>query len=99
MALQPEVSKVSELKEEIETILEKTEKINTITTITSRRIDLLAELTKVLPDDAWIKYLSMEDNYFQIEGSGLSGTSVLTVTGEITYVQSGKIYLFSYKGT
>ena len=79
MALQPEVSKVSELKEEIETILEKTEKINTITTITSRRIDLLAELTKVLPDDAWIKYLSMEDNQFEIEGSGLSGTSVLTL--------------------
>lgn len=78
-ALQPEVRRVSEIREEIDKILEQSKKINTITNITSRRIDLLAELTKVLPDDAWIKHLSMEDNYFEIEGSGLSGTTVLTL--------------------
>ncbi|GJQ59542.1 MAG: hypothetical protein SCALA701_23430 [Candidatus Scalindua sp.] len=78
-ALQPEVTVVSNIREEIDKILEKTEKINEITKISSRRIDLLAELTKVLPDDAWIKQVSMKNDYFEIEGSGLSGTTVLTL--------------------
>jgi len=77
--LQPGVNRVSKIREEAEKILEKSKKINEITTISSRRIDLLAELTRVLPDDAWIKEVSMKDDYFQIEGSGLSGTTVLTV--------------------
>ena len=77
--LQPGVNKVSKIREEAEKILEKSRKINEITSISSRRIDLLAELTRVLPDDAWIKEVSMKDDYFQIEGSGLSGTTVLTL--------------------
>ncbi|MDR4497414.1 MAG: PilN domain-containing protein [Candidatus Scalindua sp.] len=77
--LQPGVNRVSKIREEAEKILEKSRKINEITAISSRRIDLLAELTRVLPDDAWIKEVSMKDDYFQIEGSGLSGTTVLTV--------------------
>ncbi len=78
-ALQPEVTVVSKTREEIDKILEKSGKLEAITNINSRRIDLLAELTKILPDDAWIKQLSMKENYFQIEGSGLSGTTVLTL--------------------
>ncbi|MCP5005522.1 MAG: PilN domain-containing protein [Planctomycetes bacterium] len=78
-ALQPEVAAVSKIREEADEVLEKSKKISNVTNITRRRIDLLAELTRVLPDDAWIKQVSMKDNYFQIEGSGLSGTTVLTL--------------------
>jgi general secretion pathway protein L len=42
-------------------------------------VDILAKLTSALPDDTWIKQLSLKRDYFEIEGIGLSGSNVLTL--------------------
>ena len=77
--LQPEVTAVSELKGEIAGLIETTNKVKELISYDNRRIDLLAELTGVIPDDTWVKQLSFKKDYFEMEGIGASGANVLTL--------------------
>ena len=77
--LHPDVTKIGGLEKEIKNILEPIGKLEEIANLGSRRIDLLAELTRVLPDNTWIKQLSFKRDYFDIEGIGASGAEVLTL--------------------
>ena len=77
--LYPEVMISNRLRDEINSILEVTNKINEVIRNKSRRIDLLAELTMAIPDDTWVKQLSIKNGGFAIEGVGLSGAKVLTL--------------------
>lgn len=77
--LYPEVMISNRLRDEINSVLEATNKINEVIRNRSRRIDLLAELTMAIPDDTWVKQLSIKNDGFEIEGVGLSGAKVLTL--------------------
>ncbi len=77
--LYPEVMISNRLRDEINSIMEATDKINEVIRNKSHRIDLLAELTMVIPDDTWIKQVSFKKDSFEIEGVGLSGAKVLTL--------------------
>jgi len=77
--LYPEVMISNRLRDEINSVLEVTNKINEVIRNKSRRIDLLAELTRAIPDDTWVKQLSIKNGGFAIEGVGLSGAKVLTL--------------------
>jgi Tfp pilus assembly protein PilN len=76
--LHPKVMIASRLRDEIYSVLETTNKINDIVKSKSHRIQLLAELTRAIPDDTWIKQLSFKKGNFEIEVVGLSGAKVLT---------------------
>ncbi len=65
------------LKDEIDNTLEINEKINGLIQKHSRRIDLIAELTKAVPDDTWVRQLLIKKDGFEIEGVGVSGANVL----------------------
>ncbi len=77
--LHPRVMIASRLRDEIYRVQETTNKINDIVKNKSHWIPLLAELTRAIPDDTWIKQLSFKKGNFEIEGVGLSGTKVLTL--------------------
>ncbi len=77
--LHSKVMVASRLRDEIYSVLETTNKINDIVKNKSHRTDLLAELTRAIPDDTWIKQLSFKKDNFEIEGIGKSGAKVLTL--------------------
>ena len=64
----------------------------------SRRIDLVAELTKAVPDDTWVRQLFIKNDSFEIEGVGLSGAKVLTLLEYSPRFHGVSFYLFCCKG-
>jgi len=78
-ALHPDVMISNRLKEKIDSISEINDKISDVIHKNSRRIDLVAELTKVIPDGTWVKQLFIKKDGFEIEGIGASGAMVLTL--------------------
>lgn len=77
--LHPRVMISTGLKEEIDRVLEINDKISEVIQRNSRRIDLVAELTKAVPDDTWVRQLFIKNDGFELEGVGLSGAKVLTL--------------------
>jgi len=77
--LHPRVMISTGLKEEIDSVLEINDKISEVIQKNSRRIDLVAELTKAVPDDTWIRQLFIKNDGFELEGVGLSGAKALTM--------------------
>ncbi|MCP4254696.1 MAG: hypothetical protein GY775_15095 [Candidatus Scalindua sp.] len=77
--LHPKMLISSRLKEEIVSLSEISSKIDETIQKNSHRIDLVAELTKAVPDNTWVKQLSIKNDVFEIEGIGLSGSEVLTL--------------------
>ncbi|GAX59475.1 Tfp pilus assembly protein PilN [Candidatus Scalindua japonica] len=77
--LRPRVMVSNRLREEIDSISEINDKINEVVQKNSRRIDVVAELTKALPNDTWVRNLLIKKDGFEIEGIGLSGSKVLTL--------------------
>ena len=77
--LHPRVMISTGLKEEIDSVLEINDKISEVIQMNSRRIDLVAELTKAVPDDTWVRQLFIKNDGFEIEGVGLSGAKALTL--------------------
>lgn len=76
--LRPGAMASNGLRDKVNGVLEITDKINEVVNQKSRRIDMLAELTDAIPDDTWVRQLYIQDNNFEIEGIGLSGSKVLT---------------------
>ncbi len=77
--LHSKVMIASRFRDEIDSVLETTSKIKEIVKNKLHRTDLLAELTRAIPDDTWIKQLSFKKGNFEIEGIGKSGAKVLTL--------------------
>jgi general secretion pathway protein L len=74
-----DVTTASNLKGEIDSLIEAFNKLKGISNYDKPRVDILAKLTTVLPDDTWIKQLSFKRDFFEIEGIGKSGADVLTI--------------------
>ncbi len=77
--LHPKMLISSSLKEEIDGISEINNKIGEAIRKNSRRIDLVAELTKAVPDNTWVRQLFIKSDVFEIEGIGKSGSEVLAL--------------------
>lgn len=77
--MRPDVMVSNKLREEIDRISGINENISKVIKKYSHRVDLIAELTKAVPDDTWVKQLFLKDKSFEIEGVGLSGAKVLTL--------------------
>ncbi len=77
--LHPRVMISNRLREEIDSILGINDKISKVIQKNPSRIDLVAELTKAVPDDTWIRQLFIKNDGFELEGVGLSGAKALTM--------------------
>lgn len=65
-----------------ERIVEREDSISKINNIKGKyiaRIDILSELSKLLPGDSWIKGITLEQNTFDIEGDAVSSTNLIPI--------------------
>ncbi len=65
-----------------ERIAERDDTISRINNIKGKyiaRIDILSELSKLLPGDSWIKGITLEQNTFDIEGDAVSSTNLIPI--------------------
>ncbi|MGQ3686176.1 MAG: PilN domain-containing protein [Candidatus Loosdrechtia sp.] len=109
-SLRKDVSAVEKLHERITVLDELIGKITGIEEKYVPRIDVILELAKILPDDAWVRAVSFESNSFEIEGDAVSSTNLIPIlensplfsgvglTSPVTKTQGGR-ERFRIKGT
>ncbi|HHT9112832.1 MAG: PilN domain-containing protein [Planctomycetes bacterium] len=93
---------VEKLQERIIVLDEVVNKANAIRGKYIPRIDVILELAKTLPNDAWVKGITIMDNTFEIEGDAVSSTNLIPIlensslfsgvglTSPVTKTQSGR---------
>ena len=77
--LNPRVIISNRLSEEIDSVSQINDNISKVIQKYSRRVDLVAELTKAIPDDTWVRQLFFKNDSFEIEGVGSCAADVLTL--------------------
>ncbi|MEK7749525.1 MAG: PilN domain-containing protein [Planctomycetota bacterium] len=101
-SIKKDVVIVEKLQERIVVLEEVVNKVNAIRGKYIPRIDVILELAKTLPNDAWAKGISIMDNTFEIEGDAVSSTNLIPIlenaplfsgvglTSPVTKTQSGR---------
>ena len=101
-SIKKDVVIVEKLQERIVVLEEAVNKVNAIRGKYIRRIDVILELAKMLPNDAWTKGITIMDNAFEIEGDAVSSTNLIPIlenspvfsgvglTSPVTKTQSGR---------
>jgi len=101
-SIKKDVVIVEKLQERIVVLDEVVNKVNAIRGKYIRRIDVILELAKTLPNDAWTKGITIMDNAFEIEGDAVSSTNLIPIlenspvfsgvglTSPVTKTQSGR---------
>lgn len=101
-SIKKDVVIVEKLQERIVVIEEAVNKVNAIRGKYIPRIDVILELAKTLPNDAWAKGVTIMDNAFEIEGDAVSSTNLIPIlensslfsgvglTSPVTKTQSGR---------
>lgn len=101
-SIKKDVSVVEKLQERIAILDESVNKIAKIRGEYTPRIDVILELAKILPDDAWVKAVAFEKNSFEIEGDAVSSTNLIPIlensplffgvglTSPVTKTQTGR---------
>lgn len=78
-SIKKDVLIVEKLQERITMFEESVTKVNEIKGKYIPRIDVILELAKVLPHDAWVKAINIEKNAFEIEGDAISSTNLIPI--------------------
>jgi len=101
-SIKKDVVIVEKLQERIVVLDEVVSKVNAIRGKYIPRIDVILELAKTLPNDAWAKGITIVDNTFEIEGDAVSSTNLIPIlensplfsgvglTSPVTKTQSGR---------
>lgn len=101
-SIKKDVVIVEKLQERIIVLDEVVNKANAIRGKYIHRIDVILELAKTLPNDAWVKGITIMDNTFEIEGDAASSTNLIPIlensslfsgvglTSPVTKTQSGR---------
>lgn len=101
-AIKKDVSIVEKLQERIAILDEAVNKVNGIKEEYIQRIDVILELAKILPNDAWAKAITVINKTFEIEGDAVSSTNLIPIlensplfsgvglTSPVTKTQSGR---------
>ncbi len=101
-SIKKDVVIVEKLQERIIVLDEVVNKANAIRGKYIPRIDVILELAKTLPNDAWVKGITVMDNTFEIEGDAVSSTNLIPIlensslfsgvglTSPVTKTQSGR---------
>lgn len=78
-SIKKDVSVVEKLQDQIAILDKAVNKVNEIKEIYIPRIDVILELAKVLPSDAWVKAITIVDNTFEVEGDAVSSTNLIPI--------------------
>ncbi|HHT9159030.1 MAG TPA: PilN domain-containing protein [Candidatus Brocadiaceae bacterium] len=109
-SIKKDVSSVEKIHDRIAILDEAVSSVNNIKEKYIPRIDIILELAKVLPSDAWAKAITIVDNTFEIEGDAVSSTNLIPtlessplfsgvgLTSPVTKTQSGR-EKFRIRGT
>ena len=101
-SIKKDVVIVEKLQERIVVLDEVVNKVNALRGKYIPRIDVILELAKTLPNDAWAKGITIMDNAFEIEGDAVSSTNLIPIlensslfsgvglTSPVTKTQSGR---------
>lgn len=101
-SIKKDVVLVEKLQERIVVLDEVVSKANSVRGKYIPRIDVILELAKTLPNDAWAKGITIVDNTFEIEGDAVSSTNLIPIlensplflgvglTSPVTKTQSGR---------
>jgi Tfp pilus assembly protein PilN len=76
-SLKPEMKKIEALRKEIETISSDIKTINNFKKHSILTMDILKEITAILPDKAWLTRVSVTENSVEIEGYAASATAII----------------------
>lgn len=78
-SIKKDVSVVEKLQERIAILDKAVNKVNEVRGNYIPRIDVILELAKVLPNDAWAKAITIIDNTFELEGDAVSSTNLIPI--------------------
>lgn len=78
-SIKKDVSVVEKLQERIAILEKAVNKVNEIKGNYIPRIDVILELAKILPNDAWVKAITIVDNSFEVEGDAVSSTNLIPI--------------------
>ncbi|MCF6154173.1 MAG: hypothetical protein E3K36_02745 [Candidatus Brocadia sp.] len=78
-SIKKDVSVVEKLQERIAILDKAVNKVNEIKGNYIPRIDVILELAKRLPNDAWAKAITIVDNSFEVEGDAVSSTNLIPI--------------------
>lgn len=78
-AIKKDVSVVEKIQERTAVLDKAVSNINEVKGSYIPRIDVILELAKVLPNDAWAKAITIVDNTFEVEGDAVSSTNLIPI--------------------
>jgi len=78
-SIKKDVSGVEKLQERIAILDKAVNKVNEVKGSYIPRIDVILELAKILPNDAWAKAITIVDNTFEVEGDAVSSTNLIPI--------------------
>jgi len=79
MSLRKEVKVVEKIKKKMEALENTVNNVVEVKKDYVPRIEVVLELAKVLPQDAWAKTVKIDDNTFEIEGDAVSSTNLIPI--------------------
>ena len=77
--MSPQISEVSELRSEYQTIRKRVDQANNLNVNSVKLIELLDELTRLVPDDTSLSRFSLEDNVIRIQGTSQSASKLIAI--------------------
>lgn len=89
-SLKPEMKKIEALKKEMETISSDIKTINNFKKHSILTIDVLKEITTILPAKAWLTRVRVTDNSVEIEGYATSATAIIPKLENSKYFQKAE---------
>jgi Tfp pilus assembly protein PilN len=89
-SLKPEMKKIEALKKEIETISSDIKTINNFKKYSILTIDVLKELTTILPAKTWLTRVRVTENSVEIEGYAAAATAIIPKLENSKYFQKAE---------
>lgn len=78
-SLKKEIKIVENTKERMELLENTVINVDKISEKYIPRIDIILELARILPNDAWAKTIKIDNNLFEIEGDAVSSTHLIPI--------------------
>jgi general secretion pathway protein L len=89
-SLKPEIKKIEALKKEMDLISSDIKTINNFKKHSIPTIDVLKELTKILPDKAWLTRVRVTEDSVELEGYAASATAIISKLENSKYFQKAE---------
>ena len=90
-ARKDEVKKIEALKKELEGVEKEIAAINAFRTSRPLTLNLLREMTRVLPNNVWLSRVRFTESTVEIEGYAASATDILAETGGFPVFQKSRV--------